>query len=256
MRILKRLGLGISTTLVVAALMPTPAQAAPDFANLINSERDAIGLPLLQVDAALVASAAAHSARMAEGGRVFHSSSLKANFPQGGWARLGENVGVGTSIEKIHGAFMVSPSHRDNVLGDFDRVGVAIAKNGPAIFVTVVFWKTAAAKAPDPRPAQPSSESAPPPNQPSSESAPPPPQTSVLGGTTTVNVAIEPAGAAGPAPEKTESGTEEGTEELFLGAESPVDTGALKALMRTVLLGMVALMIFPIFVLVRRGRTG
>ncbi|MGH2703523.1 MAG: CAP domain-containing protein [Actinomycetota bacterium] len=43
---------------------------------------------------------------------------------RGNWQALGENVGVGGDVEALHRAFMDSPGHRTNFLGDYERVGI------------------------------------------------------------------------------------------------------------------------------------
>jgi uncharacterized protein YkwD len=59
------------------------------------------------------------------------------------WDELGENVGVGTSITALHQAFMESTSHRGNVLGDFNYVGIAVVAETPSkLWITVVFMKS------------------------------------------------------------------------------------------------------------------
>lgn len=56
------------------------------------------------------------------------------------WTSVGENVGVGSSVDQIHDAFMSSSSHRSNVLGgDFDLVGIGVISSGGQLWVTVVF---------------------------------------------------------------------------------------------------------------------
>jgi hypothetical protein len=114
------------------------------FYQLINESRAAAGLPGLGVDGNLVVNARSHSGTMASQGTIFHNGAL-ANQVPGGWSALGENVGIGGSVESLHAAFMNSPGHRANVLGDYDRMGVGIVMSGATIFVTEVFWKTSGA---------------------------------------------------------------------------------------------------------------
>jgi hypothetical protein len=59
------------------------------------------------------------------------------------WDELGENVGVGTSISTLHTAFMASPGHRANILGDYDYVGIAVVEErSTKLWITVVFMKS------------------------------------------------------------------------------------------------------------------
>jgi uncharacterized protein YkwD len=96
----------------------------------------------LAADIGLIASARGHTAGMVELGELFHSTSGELTSYASDWELLGENVGRGPSVEAIHQAFMESESHRANVLGDFDRMGVGIARaDDGTLFATVVFMR-------------------------------------------------------------------------------------------------------------------
>lgn len=116
------------------------------FVQLINQDRANSGLGPLSVDGPLVDAARNQSSRMASSGTIFHNSNLPGEVP-GGWQSLGENVGTGATVDDLHAAFMNSASHRANVLGAYDRIGVGIVMSGSTYFVTEVFWKTASAVA-------------------------------------------------------------------------------------------------------------
>jgi hypothetical protein len=133
-----------ASTLEVADFLQLNPGGEDRFYQLINESRGANGLPGLGVDGNLVVNARSHSGTMASQGTIFHNGALASQVP-GGWAALGENVGVGGSVDSLHGAFMNSPGHRANVLGDYDRMGVGIVMSGSTTFVTEVFWKTAGA---------------------------------------------------------------------------------------------------------------
>lgn len=62
-----------------------------------------------------------HSAEMAASGSIYHDSNLGSEANSAGcWVKVGENVGRGPNAGVIHSALMNSPSHRANILGDFD----------------------------------------------------------------------------------------------------------------------------------------
>lgn len=148
----------ITTILLATAALATPVLASPgeeaSFVGLINQERAGRGLNSLEVYWDLVDDARVHSGVMNDADEIFHSSNL-ANVTTG-WAALGENVGVGPSVGVLHTAFMNSAGHRDNVLGDWDRIGVGVTHSDQGyLFVTVVFMKLAQpppAPAPTPEP--------------------------------------------------------------------------------------------------------
>jgi hypothetical protein len=107
------------------------------FVRLINLERAGEGLAPLEMLDDLVDGARGQAERMAESGELFHNPDLAAVTD--GWAALGENVGIGYSVESLHSAFMNSEAHRHNVLGAYDHLGVGVVTEGGMIHVAVVF---------------------------------------------------------------------------------------------------------------------
>ena len=45
-----------------------------------------------------------------------------------GWTRAAENVAYGYNVTSVVDAWMNSPGHRANILGDFTHIGVGVAK--------------------------------------------------------------------------------------------------------------------------------
>jgi uncharacterized protein YkwD len=151
LRGIKKLLVVLSSAFIVLGLLAEGASAdqlsdEDRFLQLINAERAANGRPGLAMDGALRELARAHSATMAGAGHIFHNSNLGAQAPAG-WRALGENVGMGGAVDGLHIAFMNSPGHRANVLGDFDKAGIGIAMSGSTMFVTEIFWKSASVPA-------------------------------------------------------------------------------------------------------------
>jgi uncharacterized protein YkwD len=142
--------LTIALTAVIASVMPAVAAQSDEaeFVALINQTRAASGLgPLASYDD-LVDDARRHSAQMIAAGKIYHSTSAELSSYTTGWTQVGENVGMGPNPSILHTAFMSSPSHKANILGDYDRVGVGTdrASDG-TMFVTVLFMKSAPAPA-------------------------------------------------------------------------------------------------------------
>ena len=118
-------------------------------ARKINGERTRRGKNALKVDLQLTRVARRWSSNMATQDRMYHNPNLGSQV-DGDWTRLGENVGYSSKrdatqadlVARLHTAFMNSPSHRANVLGDYTRVGVGvrIADDG-TMWVTVNFAK-------------------------------------------------------------------------------------------------------------------
>jgi uncharacterized protein YkwD len=134
--------------LVLTMLLPATAPAAEarslepsleqQLTDLINRERRAAGRPALSTELQLTRIARDWSGTMADAGRLSHRPDLGGEI-SGAWRRTGENVGVGPSLTKMHDAFMASPGHAENVLGDYDRVGVGVIEDGGRLWVTVNF---------------------------------------------------------------------------------------------------------------------
>lgn len=125
--------------LSLAALPPGPADDATAAALVAahNKERAERKLPPLTAEPRLAAAAKAHAADMASHRKMAHEGS-DGSAPadrvkrQGyTYLRTGENVAEGQeSVAAVMDAWMNSPHHRENILGDFSEVGVARA-DGP-----------------------------------------------------------------------------------------------------------------------------
>jgi uncharacterized protein YkwD len=74
---------------------------------------------------------------MASTGTLEHNPNLVSQITCD-WIRLGENVGFGPTVAFLQDAFMNSPSHRANILGDFTRVGVGAVRGGDGTIWVVV----------------------------------------------------------------------------------------------------------------------
>jgi uncharacterized protein YkwD len=144
MRARRYLVLVATVTMLIAVLaVPAGASSAGSFVSKINSSRAAAGLAPVESYWDLSDNARSHSNLMADRGELFHSSSLGS--VTSGWEGLGENVGVGPDdVSAIHTAFMNSSAHRNNILGDFNYVGVGVTIDAEGfMWVTVIFMKAA-----------------------------------------------------------------------------------------------------------------
>src|SRR3954447_9013375 len=138
-------------TLLTATVMSSGvAQAAPgseelDFLNRTNDARAQNGLAPLQWDEAAANVARGWSSQMAASQTLSHNGNLSndiGNTVTADWTRIGENVGYGPSVGKLQNAFMNSSGHRANVLGDYNRVGIGVVRDGKGtIWVTLDFVK-------------------------------------------------------------------------------------------------------------------
>ena len=134
------LAVAVSTLLYPAAAQASTATDEAAFVAKINELRASKGLGPLQVNANLVAKARAWSAGMAAANRIWHST-LSDGVTED-WKKLGENVGMGGSVDGLHRAFVNSPHHYENLVDPaFGQVGVGIVMGGDTIFVTQVFMQ-------------------------------------------------------------------------------------------------------------------
>lgn len=150
--------LGLIALLMIATLlvMAAPASAGVtyaaqenDFVAKINAERRSRGLRPLTVNLQLTGVARNWSSVMERENRMYHNPRMSSQV-KGSWTRLGENVGytvktgapLNELVKRLHVAFMNSPGHKANVLGDFNQIGIGvrIARSGK-LWVTVNFLK-------------------------------------------------------------------------------------------------------------------
>lgn len=121
-----------------------PASAAYNAPNLdvqrilddTNAARASNGLAPVALDQQMTTTAQNWSATQAREGRMYHNPNYSTQIPAG-WSRAGENVAMGYSSAAVTTAWMNSPGHRANILGDFTHIGIGVV-NG---YSTQVFAK-------------------------------------------------------------------------------------------------------------------
>ncbi len=135
----------VAVLLVSAALVasaPQSAQAAASskerrFATMVNATRGAATLTSLKLSNHLSDVARKHSKHMAAKGELYHSNLERLLGP--GITAVGENVGFGGSLDELLKAFLASPPHAENLLGDYRQTGVGIVRADGQIWITQVF---------------------------------------------------------------------------------------------------------------------
>jgi uncharacterized protein YkwD len=149
----KRLAATALAVLVVSfGLALTSAPSANAWSNddqslfdLTNQSRAQNGLGALQYDAALSSVARGWVSQMAGAGVLSHNGNLASQVGSqvtNDWTRIGENVGFGSTTTGLEAAFMNSPGHRANILGDYNRVGIATQRDASGtLWVVVDFVK-------------------------------------------------------------------------------------------------------------------
>jgi uncharacterized protein YkwD len=130
--------------LVAVSLTAGPAAGTNDreqsLHEFINQARTSKGLGDLRLSDRLSKVARAHSAAMADGGKVLYHSCLTCRLGSWEWSIAGENVGTAGTVGRVHRLFMNSSSHRANILrGPYRTVGVGIVEKGGRLWITQIF---------------------------------------------------------------------------------------------------------------------
>lgn len=110
------------------------------FFNKINAARRNSSKVALQLDPQLSKVARKHSREMTAKNLLHHTNTTALKKRVTNWQTLGENVGVGGTVESLNRAFMQSPTHRENVLySTFRHVGIGTRVRHGRLWVTIVF---------------------------------------------------------------------------------------------------------------------
>jgi len=97
---------------------------------LVNQARSGARVGNLSTNVTLVLTAQSWSQHLAQIGGLVHRSPLSDGAPAG-WRKLGENVGFGSSVDVVQGAFMNSPGHKANILDpSFNNIGIGVTVDG------------------------------------------------------------------------------------------------------------------------------
>ena len=154
----KVLTLGVIAGLVITAGSLSPARGATtrwapptggcwtvkpaeqNFVERMNRARVAGTGSRLRLDPQLSRSARKHTWEMVWARSLHHTPDAALRRRVTNWTILGENVGVGTSVDSLQRAFMDSPLHRANILySTFRHVGVGVVRRDNRMWVTVIF---------------------------------------------------------------------------------------------------------------------
>ena len=173
MRRLFRIGMATALGVLGLTAASQPANAVPEapsaeaqFFTLLNDARQTEGLkPLVRdhgLDAVALEWSGHMSATFAHSGIVIRPGVKEHAVPadcdvdalchrpnlaeavasvEPSWRAAGENVGTGGEVPSLHNAFMASPGHHANIVGDYNRVGVGVVISGSTIWVTFNFLR-------------------------------------------------------------------------------------------------------------------
>lgn len=106
------------------------------FVEKINQLRTSLGLAVLAVDVELTTQSRIWAQTMKDSGGIFHTTNLSGGITSD-WEKLGENVGVGGTVDALFDAFVASPKHYENLVDPSYRwVGVGVVWDGARMFTT------------------------------------------------------------------------------------------------------------------------
>lgn len=114
--------------------------AETSFASKVNQARAEAGRGNLRLDKELSKAARRHTREMLNSNTLYHTPAPALKNRVTNWTWLGENVGVGNTVDSLHVAFMNSAAHKDNILfSKYRHVGVGTRMQGGRMWVTVLF---------------------------------------------------------------------------------------------------------------------
>ena len=121
----------LATGAVVITDSPTPASATVVDENTgrsqifsdTNAARAANGLAPLVINTGLNNVAQAWAKQMSADNKMYHNVNYSKQIPAG-WSRAGENVAYGYTHITVTPAWMASPGHKANILGDYTDIGI------------------------------------------------------------------------------------------------------------------------------------
>ena len=147
MRIRLVVGLMLFLGLIARA---ASAQTADErrLVDLTNQARAEAGLKPVEWDAALAAAARAHALLMSQQSEISHRYTGEADLPERAasagahFSVIAENIAAGTTPGQVHGAWMQSKVHHDNLMNpEIDRIGVALVPAHGTLFAVADFSK-------------------------------------------------------------------------------------------------------------------
>jgi len=110
------------------------------FLRATNADRERLGRSKLRLDPEISKVARKHTKEMTDENLLHHTTEDALRRRVTFWSSLGENVGVGGTVDSLQVAFMNSPAHRDNIVhGSFRHVGIGTKSAFGRLWVTVIF---------------------------------------------------------------------------------------------------------------------
>jgi len=116
----------VATPAPAASAATSTTSARAGILSDTNVARKSSGLGALRESSAMDAVAQAWAKKLAASGTLAHNPNYSSSIPSG-WTRAAENVAGGYSYSKVTDAWLDSPGHRANIMGDFTDIGIGYA---------------------------------------------------------------------------------------------------------------------------------
>ena len=72
---------------------------------------------------------------------AYASAIVDNNLTGGTYSVLAENVGMASSIDALHSAWMRSSTHKTNILGNYNRIGTGVVRKGSYVYGIQIFYR-------------------------------------------------------------------------------------------------------------------
>lgn len=205
---MKRILLGAVVAIAFFVALPAAAASAEPVADeaqflaLLNQVRVSRGLNPVLPDAQLQSIARQWSERLRADGALSHNPNIAGQVSN--WRLIGENVGVGATVQQLHDAFVASPKHYENIAEPkFDYVGIGVVEDAGQIWVTFDFKESKSAVATAPAVPKPAPKPAPAPRPAAAPRPAPKPAPAPRPAAAPQQVAAPKPAVAPPAPSTT-----------------------------------------------------
>ena len=110
------------------------------FLDKINASRKRGDKPALRIDKELSKVARKHTREMTTKDLLYHTPDNAMRRRVTNWQYIGENVGVGATVDSLHIAFMNSHAHKINIMKkSYKHVGIGTSRAYGQLWVTVIF---------------------------------------------------------------------------------------------------------------------
>jgi uncharacterized protein YkwD len=132
---------GVLAVIIAAGALLTACNPQLENQNFaaINALRSRVGVRQLARSGELNTKAQIQADRMANAGRIFHSSNLAAGVSPG-WRLIGENVAVAGSVQAAEAALEKSSPHYANLTNrSFTQGGVGVTVKSGRVYLVQVF---------------------------------------------------------------------------------------------------------------------